>query len=136
MLQRLCTAYAAGAIAGLVASLGLWIAGRAELTAALDVSIAPDLSWRWLAPRLVWGGLWALPYPFVRPRRLSPVRKGLLLSLAPSAAMLFYFLPEAGRGTLGRELGALTPVVVVLANALWGWSLGRVLGFVQGHGGG
>jgi hypothetical protein len=134
VLQRLFTAYAAGTLAAAIASLALWIAGRAELTAALGVSIAPALSWRWLAPRLVWGGVWALPFPFVRPRRLSPVRKGLLLSLAPSAAALFYFLPEAGSGTLGRDLGDLTPAVVVLVNALWGWALGRILGWVGGRG--
>ncbi len=132
MLQRLFTAYAAGAVAALIASLALWIAGRAELMTALDVSLAPALTWHWLSQRLVWGGIWALPFPLLRPRRMSPVRKGLLLSLAPSAAMLFDFLPDAGFGTLGRELGELTPVVVVLANALWGWALGRVLGFVEG----
>jgi hypothetical protein len=132
MLQRLFTAYAAGAVAALIASLALWIAGRAELTTALEVSIAPGLTWPWLSQRMAWGGIWALPFPLLRPRRMSPVRKGLLLSLAPSAAALFYFMPEAGRGTLGRELGELTPVVVVLANALWGWALGRLLGFVEG----
>ncbi len=131
-LAGLLTAYAAGAVAALIASVALWVAGRAELTAAMGVSIAPGLSWRWLAPRLVWGGIWALPFPFIRPRRLSPVRKGLLLSLAPSAAMLFYFLPEAGRGSLGRELGDLTPVVVLATNALWGWSLGRLHSYVNG----
>ncbi len=132
MLQRLFTAYAAGAVAALIASLALWIAGRAELMTALDVSLAPALTWHWLSQRLVWGGIWALPFPLLRPRRMSPVRKGLLLSLAPSAAMLFYFMPETGHGTLGSRLGELTPVVVVLANALWGWALGRVLGFVEG----
>lgn len=133
MLRQLCarmfTAYAAGAIAAAIASLALWVAGRAELTAALGVSIAPPLSWRWLAPRLVWGGLWALPFPFI-PRRLSPVRRGLLLSLAPSAASLFWFLPEAGHGSAGRGLGDLTPVVVVGVNALWGWALARLHGWV------
>jgi hypothetical protein len=59
----------------------------------------------------------------------------VLLSLAPSAAQLFYFLPEANLGTLGTELGALTPLVVVLFNALWGWSLGRLIGFVEGGSG-
>ena len=62
MLQRLFTAYAAGSIAALVASCALWVAGRAELIAALDVSIAPSLTWPWIARRLIWGGLWsALP---------------------------------------------------------------------------
>ncbi|MBW2279784.1 MAG: hypothetical protein JRG82_03495 [Deltaproteobacteria bacterium] len=117
MLRRFCAAYAAGALAALVASLVLWIAGRAE-------------------PRLVWGGLWALPYPWVRPRRLSAVQKGLLLSLAPSAAQLFWFMPEQNLGVLGQDLGTFTPAVVVLANATWGWVLARTFSRVGGGGGG
>jgi len=135
MLRRLFTAYAAGALAAGVASLVLWIAGRAELTAAIDVAIAPKLTWSWLAPRLVWGSLWALAFPFVRPRRMSAVRKGLLLSLAPTAAQLFWFMPERHLGTLGQDLGTLTPAVVVLVNAVWGWVLGRVLAHVEGSDG-
>ena len=134
MLLRLGTAYAAGTVAALVASLALWVAGRAELTAALGVSIAPALSFGWLSRRLVWGGLWALPFPYLPSRRMSPVRKGVLLSLAPSAAQLFYFLPEAGYGTLGRGLGTWTPLVIVLVNLLWGWVLARLLAYVQGAG--
>ncbi len=133
MLQRLFTAYAAGSIAALVASCALWVAGRAELIAALDVSIAPSLTWPWIARRLIWGGLWALPYPLLLLGRMSPTRRGVLLSLAPSAAQLFYFFPEAHLGTLGSKLGTLTPLVVVLFNALWGWSLGRVVQFVEGR---
>jgi hypothetical protein len=136
MLRRFCAAYAAGALAALVASLVLWIAGRAELTAAVGVAIAPKLTWFWLAPRLVWGGLWALPYPWIRPRRLSAVQKGLLLSLAPSAAQLFWFMPERNLGALGQDLGTLTPAVVLLANATWGWVLARTFSLVGGGGGG
>ncbi len=132
MLRRLFAAYAAGALAALVASLVLWIAGRAELTAAVGVAIAPTLTWHWLAPRLVWGSLWALAYPLLRPRRMRAVRKGLVLSLAPSAAQLFYFMPERNLGTLGQDLGTLTPMVVLAANAVWGWVLGRVLSQVEG----
>ena len=132
MLRRLFAAYAAGALAALVASLLLYVAGRAELTAAVGVAIAPKLTWDWLAPRLVWGSVWALAYPLVRPRRMPAVRKGLLLSLAPSAAQLFYFLPERNLGTLGQDLGTLTPVVVLGVNAVWGWVLGRVLSRVEG----
>ena len=131
MLVRLSAPYAAGALAALASSLAVWIVGRADLTTAIGVAIAPTLTWEWLAPRLVWGGLWALGFPFIRPRKLSPIRKGLLLSLAPSAAQLFYFLPEAGLGAMGRGLGQLTPVVVVLTNALWGYVLARVMMTVQ-----
>ena len=58
---------------------------------------------------------------------LTPVRAGLLLSLAPSAAQLFYFFPMGGAGWLGAELGGLTPLFVLAANAVWGWVLARVI---------
>jgi hypothetical protein len=48
------------------------------------------------------------------------VLRGVLLSLAPSAYALFVVLPRGGQGTLGLALGALTPVLVVSLNALWG----------------
>jgi len=49
------------------------------------------------------------------------VPRGLLLSLAPSLFQLFVVFPAwSGRGLGGLELGALTPVFVVLYNAVWG----------------
>jgi hypothetical protein len=47
----------------------------------------------------------------------------LLLSLAPTAAQLFYFYPHSGSGMAGLEAGSLTPLLVLLANGLWGWVL-------------
>jgi hypothetical protein len=135
MVRRLAIAYFAGAVAGLVASLALWIAGRAELTAALGVSIAPPLAWDWLSRRVLWGGLWGLGFPWVARRDMTPVRAGLALSLVPSCAELFWALPSAGHQLLGVGLGALTPIVVLLANAVWGWTLARVVVAAGGSGG-
>ncbi len=128
MLRRLGMAYFGGAVGALASSLALWIAGRAGLLALLDVSMSPALSWSWLQPRLLFGSLWGLGYPLVLRRARTPVRAGLLLSLAPSLAQLFYFLPQQGHGMLGVRLGALTCVAVLGANAVWGWTLAHVAG--------
>jgi hypothetical protein len=68
----------------------------------------------------VWGGLWG--FLFALPIGVTSwLRRGLLLSLAPSAFQLFVVFPRwAHRGMLGLELGALTPLCVLAFNAVWG----------------
>ena len=129
MIGRLAVAYFGGALGGLLNSFVVWLLARADLIAAIGVRIAPprSLDWDWLGPRILWGSLWGLGYPLVARGGLRPVQAGLLLSLAPSAAQLFYFFPRAEHGLLGLSLGALTPLVVLAANALWGWVLARTV---------
>jgi hypothetical protein len=111
--------FAAGALGGLVSSLALWLFGELGLDHTLGVSIAPELRSAWLYPRLVWGGLWG--FVFVLPVQLGWLARGLVLSLAPSLVQLLVIFPlRAHKGVLGLELGLLTPVVVLLCNALWG----------------
>jgi len=111
--------FAAGALGALVNSLLVWIVGQSGVPHALGVALAPELTPAWLYPRIVWGGLWgflvALPLG-VR----SWLRRGLLLSLAPTLFQLFVVFPRAGHGALGQGLGALTPVFVLAFNAAWG----------------
>jgi hypothetical protein len=74
----------------------------------------------WLHPRLVWGGLWGLLFllPLAAQRWVA---QGLALSLFPSLVQLFVIFPHrTSAGTLGTGLGALTPLVVLAANAVWG----------------
>ena len=129
MLRKFAGPYAAGALAALLTSVVLWIAVRARLGALCDVELGKlfpgaldpsGLGWRVLE-----GSLFALALPLARGRGLSPVRAGLLISLLPSLRELFLRLPGAGYGMLGVQLGALTPVVVLGANALWGYFLGQ-----------
>lgn len=120
LLRDLTLAFSAGALGALINSLFVWLAGGLGITAALGLRIAPDLTPAWLYPRLVWGGIWGflLVLPLLRG---SWVRRGLLFSLGPSLALLFIFFPwktPAGVGGLG--LGALTPLFVFIANAVWG----------------
>ena len=121
--RELSLTFAAGSLGGLVNSVALWIIGQMGLTAALGVKIAPAFSPPWLYPRVVWGGLWGLLFllPFLR--RGSLFWAGFLASLAPTAVQLFYIFPQVARkGVAGLELGLLTPLVVVVVNAIWGWA--------------
>ena len=91
--------------------------------ASLGVKIAPALTPAWLYPRVVWGGLWGLLFLLPSLGRGNWLAAGLAASLGPTLVQLFYVFPVmAHKGTAGLELGLLTPLVVVLANALWGWA--------------
>ncbi|GIX05957.1 MAG: hypothetical protein KatS3mg115_0360 [Candidatus Poribacteria bacterium] len=119
--SRLSLVFAGGCLGGLVNSLAVWLLGWTGITGALGVQIAPQLSRAWLYPRIVWGGLWGLL--FLLPIRLDRFWRGLLLSLGPTLGQLLVVFPfQAHRGWLGLQLGALTPLFVVLFNAVWGWT--------------
>jgi hypothetical protein len=127
MLRRIAVSYFAGALAAIVSAVCLWLAARAGLLTMLGVALAPKITWPWLSHRILWGGIWGLGYPLVARMRYRPVRAGLMLSLAPSLAQLFYFFPRDQHSLLGVDLGPLTPIVVLGVNAIWGWALARVV---------
>lgn len=120
-------AFAAGALGGLANSIAVWLFGVMHITTALGVSIAPAASSEWLYPRLVWGGIWGFLF-------LSPVPagawwlRGLVFSLGPSLVQLLIVFPiKTDAGLLGLGFGGLTPVFVLIFNAIWGlvaaWAL-------------
>ncbi len=117
--------FTAGVIGALLGSLALWACGVWNLTEMAGVALAPELTAAWLYPRLVWGGLWGLVFwlavASVRSRR-QWARKGLLVSLLPTAVQLFYIFPyQTEHGTMGMALGTLTPLFVLFFNAVWGF---------------
>lgn len=119
-LRSVSLAFAAGAAAALVACLALWAAGAYGLTRAVGVALHPGLSPAWLYPRIVWGGLlgFLLLLP-IAPGR--PFLQGLVIGLGPSLlALLYYFPLHTHWGFGGLGLGTLTPLVVLLAGAVWG----------------
>lgn len=119
-LRRLSVIFSAGALGGLVNSVTLWLLGRFGITAMIGVKIAPKLVPMWLYPRVVWGGIWGLLF-LLPVFKGSPVRRGVLLSLGPTAVQLFVVFPfKALKGYLGLELGGMTPLLVFLLNAVWG----------------
>jgi hypothetical protein len=119
MSRSLSLCFAAGAVGGVARAFFLWVLAQLGVLAALDVSLGGSLSLGALYPRVFWGGVWGAL--FLLPVKGSAVRRGLLLSLVPALFELFVVFPYwQGRGMLGVELGALTPVVVLAACAVWG----------------
>ncbi|MEJ2253173.1 MAG: hypothetical protein P8Y75_02185 [Nitrospirota bacterium] len=112
--------FSAGALGGLINGLAVWFFGRIGFPEALGVSLAPALTVPWLYPRLVWGGIWGALFliPLLRRR---PFWRGVLYGFGPTLGMLFWVFPlKLGKGTAGLDLGALTPLFVILYNSIWG----------------
>ncbi len=120
----LAVCFVGGMLGALAGSVFLWMMGNWGVTSLLNVRLAPQLSAAWLYPRLVWGGLWAIPYFLsvgVPRARRHWVRKGLILSLLPTLYMLFVVFPyHLGQGQAGLGLGLLTPLVILAGNLVWG----------------
>jgi hypothetical protein len=130
-LKNISLVFAAGVWGALWNSLAVWFFGLVHITPALGVHIAPPLTPAFLYPRLVWGGLWGFLF-LVPLGRLSFPTRGLLLSLAPSLAQLFWVFPlKAHQGVLGLHLGLLTPVFVLFFNAIWGVAAGLWLKWLR-----
>ena len=122
IVRKVSLVFAAGVLGGLLNSLAVWGAGEFGITAAAGVKIAPTLSAAWLYPRLVWGGIWGILFlvPMMQTRIWS---RGFIYSLGPTLVQLFIVFPmKAKKGMMGIDLGLLTPVFVVIFNAIWGWT--------------
>ena len=108
------------------------------LPAMANVQMSPSLSTDWLYSRLVWGGLWGLTYflavgPLKSRRHWA--RKGLWISLLPTAFQLFFVYPHMTRhGLLGLELGQFTPLFIVFYNMIWGLCTGIFCRLFWGRG--
>jgi hypothetical protein len=118
--KKLSLVFAAGCLGGLINSLAVWIFGEIGITSAFGVNIAPKISPAWLYPRIVWGGIWGVLFllPLWKQKILI---KGLIYSLGPTIIQLFVVFPvKAGKGVMGFDLGMLTPLFVIIFNAIWG----------------
>ncbi|MEJ2069718.1 MAG: hypothetical protein P8X65_12525 [Syntrophobacterales bacterium] len=119
-VKEVSLTFAAGVLGGLANSLAIWLFGVVGLNQLLGVALAPELTPAWLYPRLVWGGLWAWLFLLPRPK-LTYTSRGIIFSLGPSLVQMFVVFPlKAHKGVGGIELGALTPLLVLFYNAIWG----------------
>jgi hypothetical protein len=130
-VKNLSLVFMAGLVGGLFNCLAVWLFGRLGLAQAFGVHIAPPWTTVLLYSKLVWGGIWGLLFLIPLGRVSFPVR-GLLFGLGPSLVQLFVVFPlKAHKGAMGLQLGALTPLFVLIYNAVWGvaagWWLSRSL---------
>ena len=131
--KKLSKVFAAGCLGGLLNSLAVWLAGLYGVTAALGVKIAPQLSAAWLYPRIVWGGIWGFLFLLPLLRRNFLIQ-GLIFSLGPTLVQLFVVFPmKANKGIMGLDLGTLTPLAVVIFNAVWGVTAAVWLRWTNSH---
>jgi ABC-type amino acid transport system permease subunit len=120
LAKKVSLVFAAGCFGGLLNSLAVWFFGELGITSALGVKIAPQMSAAWLYPRLIWGGIWGALFllPLLQKRFWY---RGIIFSLGPTIVQLFVVFPyKANKGFMGFDLGLLTPLFVILYNAIWG----------------
>ena len=131
LLLKALIVFAAGCAGGLVNSIVVWLFGQLGRTTALGVNIVPNLTAAWLYPRVVWGGIWGFLFllPFARG---SYFVRGLLYSIGPSLVQLLIVFPlKAQKGLLGLQLGTITPLFVLIFNAVWGVTAAYLINQVQ-----
>ncbi|MGA1796097.1 MAG: hypothetical protein ACMUIL_09580 [bacterium] len=120
VLRRISVVFSAGALGGLANGIAVWLFGVLSITRLLGVGIAPALTAPMIYHRVTWGGIWGMLFliPIVKERYLI---RGILWSLGPTVVQLFVVFPlKVQKGMLGLDLGTLTPVFVILFNAIWG----------------
>jgi hypothetical protein len=132
VILALSLVYAAGSVGGLINSLAVLLVGFSGITTALGIGIAPPLSAAWLYPRLVWGGLWG--FLFLIPFGKSPFLRGVIYSVGPTLVQLFIVFPfKDDKGMMGMDLGVLTPLLVIIANMVWGVVTSYWLAWIEGR---
>ena len=119
MVRKLSGAFTGGVVGALIDSVNVWLLSHFGLLAMAGISMRVEFVGSWLYPRLVWGGIWALLLLLPILKKKVALR-GTLMSLFPSAMMLFKVLPAMGQGLMGLHLGILMPVMVVTLNFIYG----------------
>jgi hypothetical protein len=119
IVRKISGAFTGGAVGGLVDSINILVLSHMEITSLLGVTMKPEFTPPWLYQRMVWSGIWMLLLllPIWKNRT---VLRGCVFSLLPSAMMLFMVFPDMGKGVLGLGFGAMTPVVVISLNFIYG----------------
>jgi len=132
-LRGVTVVFGAGAFGGLLNTLCVWACGRYGVTDAIHVGIAPALTLPWLYQRLVWGGIWGLLFLLpVLPGRVF--WRGVFFSIGPTLVQLLVIFPyHANKGMFGLELGTLTPLFVIVVNAVWGVAASVWLRIIEGR---
>jgi hypothetical protein len=93
--------------------------GQTGLSDLIGITMKPEFTAPWAYQRMIWGGIWMLLL-------LLPVMKnrvalrGMMMSLVPSAMMLFMVLPSMGKGMFGLGFGNPMPFVVIGLNCIYG----------------
>jgi hypothetical protein len=119
MIRNISAAFAGGAVGGFVDSFNIWFMGKVGVSNLIGLSMKPESTAPWLYQRMIWGCIWMLLllFPLMRDKVLL---RGCFFSFLQSAMMLFLVLPGMGKGVLGIGFGAVTPMIVIGLNCIYG----------------
>lgn len=124
--SRLFQAIAGGIIGGVAAVIVTQILGVTGLMATLEIEFAPQSGLFLLFKQIGWSAFWGLAFLAPLMRHWSWPARGLAISLAPTLASWFIFVPRAmlpdgsTAGLLGLGAGAWTPFLILFVNVVWG----------------
>lgn len=121
-----------GGVAGILAKipqgLALYACSEIGLFLAMGVALNVPLTILYSSKHVLLGALFGAVFAVPVLKAWPNWVRGILVGLVHAAATLFYFNPFVdGVGFLGLEIGALMPVVVVVANLIWGMLAGAVV---------
>lgn len=124
LFRNLSLGFAAGGVGAIANVAFVAIAAATGLIAAMGISMAPPPMPAFLYKQIVWGGIFGMAFAFPAISR-SWIRGGLLVGLAASLVALFIVFPSVtvdgrGPGMAGLNAGQLMPVLVLVANSIWG----------------
>jgi hypothetical protein len=118
-IRNLSGAFTGGVLGGLLDSFNIWAMGKLGISDFIGITMKPEFTAPWAYKRMIWGGIWMLLLLLPLMKNRIALR-GMLVSLVPSAMMLFMVFPSMGKGMFGFGFGALMPVVVVSLNFIYG----------------
>ena len=122
LANKINTAFSAGALGGLLNSIVVWATGALGVSELLRVNISPELTKEFVYSKIIFGGVWGV-FLFLPILRRKLFLRGFVLSLGPTLIQLFIIFPlKYSQGIMGLKLGKLTPLLVLLFNAVWGIS--------------
>jgi hypothetical protein len=119
--QRVAICFAAGVVGAPAVVVFSHILFQMGLSERLGVKAPVSLKSPDIYKPLFWGGLWGIPFGLLAPALWDRIYVfGLIYFLAPMAALFLFFLPKAGAGFFGLNMGPMFPVYLLLVNLPFG----------------
>lgn len=106
VIQRVAICFAAGVVGAAAVVVFSHVLFGLGIAAALGAKAPVSLKSPDIYKPLFWGGLWGIPFGlFIKTVWKRLYLCGLLYFLAPVLALFLFFLPVAGAGYFGLQLG-------------------------------
>src|SRR2546430_17477018 len=122
IIQRVAICFASGVVGAVAVVLFSYILFGLGISSALGVKAPVSLKSPDIYKPLFWGGLWGMLFGlFIKTAWNRLYLVGFLYVLAPLTALFLFFLPMAGSGFFGLNLGPKFTVYLLMVNIPFGF---------------